>query len=373
MNLLSIAKAAERFSQSQPPINIEAWRCLRSRDKSSECDLCARLCPAGAIQLEGGVQLDADACIRCGLCLHLCPTEALSGEDGVHKLLFCASQLVDHEIVEIACAPHPDPASGDPKADGVISTSGCLAALGASAYLSLAAQGVQRTRVRLDACADCPLGALQPQIEAAAEQANHLLETLDRPERVEPAAPVARPKRRPVYSVKNPPVSRRGFFQALAHRDILPPLEAEHERERLIGALQRLAPEDALDRPVSGSGFASFTVSEACTACETCVRVCPTGALGIQKGEDAFQLGFSASACIDCGLCVKFCADGALERSGDPTVGDLIGDPVLLRSGALHRCIKCGGRYAGAFDEGYCPTCAFRRHNPFAVVKPPTH
>jgi ferredoxin len=284
--------------------------------------------------------------------------------------------MVDHETLEIACAQHPDPATGDPKTDGVITITGCLAALGVSAYVGLAALGVRQVRARLDACAQCPLAPLQPQIEATIREANDLLQATGAKQTAAAATLVARPKRRPVYSVKNPPVSRRGFFQALRQgaRDFLPSLEVTSERRRLVDAArslaaQRLALGD-LERPVPGSSFASFTVSDACTACTTCARICPTGALEFARSDTEFQVSFSPAACVNCGLCVKFCDPKALQPGGAPTIGALISpEPVVLHSGTLTRCRKCHVPFAGKPGDTLCPVCAFRQQHPFGATR----
>lgn len=370
MNLVKLALSAEQFTASQPPIAVEPLQCLRARDKSAGCDRCARVCPAAAITLDGGVRVEADACIRCGLCLHVCPTGALSGSDNTHRLLFCVSQLVDRETVEIACAFHPNPTAGDAKVDAVVTTTGCLAALDVSTYLSLAANGVKRTCVRLDACAQCPLAPLQLEIEAAIRQASDLLTNagVSRTVVVAPLAP--KPKRRTVYSAKNPPISRRGFFQALGQhgRDLLPSLEGESARVRLIEALRALKPKNPGATVPAGTA-AAFAVSDACNACTTCARICPTGALEFARNESSYALAFSASKCIDCGLCLKYCEPNALERRGAPTLGEFISaDSIVLHTGALNRCRKCRTLFAGQADSGLCPVCAYRRKRPFGAV-----
>ena len=368
MNLAKLALAAERFTQSQPPIKVAAMQCVRARDKSADCDRCVQVCPVGAIRLDGGVQVDTETCIRCGLCLHSCPTDALSGTDNVHRLVYCALQLVDHEAVEIACALYPDPALGDKKMDAVITMTGCLAALGASAYLSLVAQGVKQVRVRLDACAQCPLASVQPEIEATIQQTSELLEMLGKSQTVAVADPVSRPKRRSVYSIKNPPVSRRGFFQAIGQgaRDFLPPLAGESERHRLINALSQLTPQNP-DEPVPGDDFVALTVSDACNACTTCARICPTGALEFARNDGRFELTFAAAECVNCGLCLNYCEPQALQRRRAPTVGELIDpEPVVLRAGKLNRCRRCNTLYAGESDGGLCPVCTFRLKHPFS-------
>lgn len=374
MNLAKLGLAVERFAQGQSAIAVQEMQCIRARDKSAGCDRCVQACPVNAISLEGGVHLDAESCIRCGLCLHVCSTSVFSGKDDVSRLLYCVSQLVDHETIEIACALHPEPSMGDPKVDAVITTTGCLAALGASAYVSLASHGVRSVRARVDACGECALAQVQPGIVTEIRQANDLLELLDSRRSVVTADPAVRPKQRAVYSVKNPPVSRRGLFQALGQggRDLLPPLEGETERHRLIKSLRSLSPRN-LEQPVFGENFTRLAITDACNACTTCARVCPTGALEFTRSEDYFQLTFSAAACVNCGLCLQFCEPQALERTGAPSIGELI-DPnsVLLYSGTLTRCRKCNTPFAGKPDEKFCPICAFRRQNPLGSRwKPP--
>lgn len=369
MNLVNLVLAAEQFAQSQPPITVEAMLCVRARDKGADCRRCVESCPTGAIRLEDGVEVDADACIRCGLCLHRCPTGALMGKDDTHRLLYCVSQLVDHENIEIACALHPNPAPGDPKTDAVITMTGCLAALGVSAYLGLAAQKVTQVRARLEACQQCPLASLLPQIETTIQQADSLLKALDKKQTVSASVPVPRPKRRPVYSIKNPPVSRRGFFQAIGQggRDLLPSLEGENERYRLIAALRHLAP-GGHEQPAPGDSFTTLSVSDACDACTTCARMCPTGALEFARDENNFQIAFMPAACVNCGLCLKFCQPQAIKREGAPTISELVSDnPVILYGGSLMRCRKCNTPFAGKSGDELCPVCAFRSKNPFGA------
>ncbi|MBX3083628.1 MAG: 4Fe-4S binding protein [Anaerolineae bacterium] len=379
MDLVKLALAVGRSVQEHPPITADPSRCLRANDKSATCTLCADLCPVDAIQLTDGLAVNADACVRCGLCLHRCPTGALDGADGVYRLLYCASQLVDRENLEIACAHHPDPAVGEAKPDAVITTNTCLAALGASAYLALIAQDVRRLTVRLDACDQCPLACNKPEIETAIQQAQTILSTLDNRARIEPVTAVKRSSRRSVLSVMNPPVSRRSFFQSLTHQPAkgidplfsadTPQLEsiesAPRERRRLISVLRELATNPP-DTPLTIDGFAQFSVSEACTACDLCVRVCPSGALQLNQDDVSFALTFSPADCTDCGLCLKFCAADALHRTGTPSLAALIAsEPQTLRTGRLVRCKKCASLFAASSEAQLCPACAFRKNNPF--------
>jgi len=47
------------------------------RAECSECDLCADVCPVGAIAVEDSAGVDRDKCLGCGLCASVCPTDAI--------------------------------------------------------------------------------------------------------------------------------------------------------------------------------------------------------------------------------------------------------------------------------------------------------
>jgi len=60
-----------------------------------------------------------------------------------------------------------------------------------------------------------------------------------------------------------------------------------------------------------------------CTACMTCVRVCPDHVLdmGLTVGEDKTKhidyFRYESAACMMCGLCVEACPFGAIHQTHD--------------------------------------------------------
>jgi Ni,Fe-hydrogenase III small subunit/Pyruvate/2-oxoacid:ferredoxin oxidoreductase delta subunit len=71
---------------------------------------------------------------------------------------------------------------------------------------------------------------------------------------------------------------------------------------------------DPFGRPVS-FGFPVIDFSR-CTACEACVRACPTGAIQATTPVSGRQvLSLSYAACIQCGECVTACGDQAVRVS----------------------------------------------------------
>ena len=58
--------------------------------------------------------------------------------------------------------------------------------------------------------------------------------------------------------------------------------------------------------------------AEACIGCHICTRVCPAGAIEIEKaGEKRFKAFCYLDRCIYCGQCVDSCVKGALKSTKD--------------------------------------------------------
>lgn len=363
-------------------------KCLHSADRSSTCDNCVAHCPTGAIT-GPPIEHNTDRCVKCGLCLHTCPTGAFTGDDSRANLLAHVAALAQRgEIgaLEFACKYHPAAEVGPADASGVLRLPGCLGALSPSAFVGLAALGADTVSLRLDRCRNCPLGHALAGIEESVVAARRLFDALGVPASIQlvtgeedagewQTRPVADTGGRPVFS-------RRGLFagagnqspyatgQALAADDSAARLGMPRERLRLLLAVERL-PLEEQELPAD-LGFTRMEATADCTACGMCARVCPTGALRMLEGDDdAYYLVFRAGACVDCGLCLTYCEPGALHVGQTPTLADLLcAQPVVLATGSLRSCKKCGARFAGAENQTLCPVCEFRRRNPFGSRMP---
>ncbi len=57
--------------------------------------------------------------------------------------------------------------------------------------------------------------------------------------------------------------------------------------------------------------------AEKCCACKSCERVCPTGAIVINKSENNIEFNVDLKKCIFCGNCMYYCPKKAIGMSND--------------------------------------------------------
>lgn len=343
MNLFSVTSklAAPDF----PLIALDARRCVHAKDRWSQCKICVRACPVSALRLDDSITLDEEACVACGLCFHVCPVGALTGDDGATDLLNFVTRLPDASTIELACLRHPAPEKGTNTKAIVVRTGKCLAALSPSVLLRLLIKDELKVVARLDACAECALGRVQPEIASTFAAVGQLF-----PERATMvvAKPDATANTRVLSDVKSPPVSRRAFLREMTGqtiRTVALALASETEeaatgstvpaeRRRLVNVLKRFAPNEALQNAFTpGFGALRLSVDDQCNACAVCVRACPTGAIHFASTAGGlYRLTHLVASCTDCGACLDVCELDALHRDGVPTIAELLAnEPQVLK------------------------------------------
>jgi len=387
MNILSIAGKLTPTGRS--PITLDAYRCVHAHDKLSDCNLCVRTCPVDAIRLDANVLLDNKVCAACGLCLHICPVGAYTGNDGAADLFNLVARLPEPPVIELACLFHPSPEQGAIENASVIRTRTCLATLGPSRYLQLVTQ-VQKIIVRIDTCAECPIGRAQSEIVRSMNTARNILAACGELDRIDVIVekPGADTKMRSVYDTKNPPVSRRDLFRffaiegsRIANRVLASDNEPSvgqvppPERRRLINTLKQFAPAESArwqNSTVTALGMRWLEADEKCTACGVCTRSCPTGAMQFIEIEDnRYRLALAISECTDCGVCIDMCEPSALRHGDMPTLAELVSpEPRVLREGGLKKCNRCNTHFDERIEGSLCPICRYRLNHPFGSRLP---
>ncbi|MGZ6347071.1 MAG: 4Fe-4S dicluster domain-containing protein [Anaerolineales bacterium] len=384
MNLFDVA---DRFaSLDRSDVLLDSKRCLHSLFRFSDCKACMEVCPVGAI-LPGKVPgLDSTKCETCLACLPVCPVGAFAADDAVASLLNAVTHLDGGEL-ELLCEKNQQAELGVSGTSTGIRVRGCLAGLGTGAFLALAAIGLDRIIVRMDACSACKWGSLSGQVYAQINQANQLLEGWGKTGNITFVAGLDSPVDRPLWKSTNPPISRRDLFLFAARQGqiaIARSIENGQPQSshrpgrnhlRMAGAIKHLpVPVSPENINLSGMGFASVATSEACVACGTCARGCPTNALQFKTNENetSFTLSLSVRNCIGCGMCVHVCTSKTLTMDRSPSFTRIFGEEmVILREGELVKCEQCGVLIAARPDVHLCQFCDYRRSHPFGSMQVP--
>ncbi len=281
---------------------VIAARCVHAITPQARCQACVAACPQGAWVIDDErLGIDANRCDGCELCVPACPQAAIVARLGpvprrTHQGLL-AFAACERAGVREADAPFMP----------------CLHALGSRELLRLARAGVDRLVTARGACDQCPRG----QRERLGERllaVNQLLmgrqlACLVHEEIAPPAWEDAwRAARDPANDQR---LSRRGFFLQAMQAPV------QRLRERLMGDEDqglppgRLLPPAAPGEPLPLAPQLDVLL---CTGCDACVRLCPQGALGMERAEGLPQAYvIDAAACSGCGICIDVCATGAMS------------------------------------------------------------
>jgi formate hydrogenlyase subunit 6/NADH:ubiquinone oxidoreductase subunit I len=352
----------------------------------SDCKACLEVCPVDAI-LPGKVPgLDSTKCETCLACLPVCPVGAFAADDAVASLLNAVTHLDGGEL-ELLCEKNQQAELGVSETSTGIRVRGCLAGLGTGGFLALAAIGLERIIVRMDACSACNWGTLFGQVQAQVNQANNALEGWGKAGNINIVTVLDSPVDRPLWKSTNPPISRRDLFLFAARQGqiaIARSIENGQPQSshrpgrnhlRMVGAIKHLpVPMSPEKINLGDMGFASVSTTEACVACGTCTRGCPTNALQFKKNENetSFVLSLSVKNCIGCGMCVHVCTSKTLTMDRSPLFTRIFGEEmVILRQGELVKCEQCGVLIAARPDVHLCQFCDYRKSHPFGSMQVP--
>jgi len=121
-----------------------------------------------------------------------------------------------------------------------------------------------------------------------------------------------------MYNARGRESAQRMAARAEAATQRIASAVAAQRARRSIGRLA-LLPFSALIYAAIGRRFAAdcrgrderFTVTDACTSCGTCVRVCPVNNIGIVDGRPIWR-----HRCEQCFACVHFCPTEAIQIPG---------------------------------------------------------
>lgn len=337
-------------------------RCVRYRYRYSECNHCAEACPHDAVRLhDAGIEIDSALCQNCALCAVVCPTEALSEKSITTPALFDIS--AGKKQLAIACAP------SEARGDAIVP---CLGAVGAETLAAFSRQGVTVEFAGAEHCAECAHASKGVDLMRGHVAArNALVGTIGNEQWA--SLTWRDDKNRTAVGHQ---ASRRHLFRRLVGRGLdqvvqageeipPPPLKAIRAAapflpERKV-TLNQLVTDGAAEIHVPrrlGLPAEDWTLAPGCTACEACVRVCPTGALQLFENSCQWQLVFLNERCVACNVCAEVCQPHVLQPGDEEQIGLAPRAPRLLHNLPKQRCSRCDRVFAGGDGSQVCPICA---------------
>lgn len=348
-------------------LQLNAGRCVRSLSVDSGCNKCAIVCPTSAIVVREGVALPAinfSECVSCGACAAICPSEALLLEE------FSPTDFFFNFVQE---------------ADNLLSCRKnvpCIAALSVEHLISLS---ILKKELVLDTghCSECEIASTcLTQIEANFEEAHYILEAIESDAKLiledvkyenEEKKTADRREFLNRLNLKTVAKTRKAFEDevqkatdelvehtlqktdiALLKKKIIP-----DKRKIFFTAIKR-APKPHAYHVIDATEV-SFTSQklmneEACTACQMCYRVCPTGALSSDVKNS--KIDFDPFLCIKCHICHDVCAPDAITLSSSYKVKEFFEPEVVnLIRFKVKRCNECNVIFSTTGDEKLCYRC----------------
>ncbi|WP_162873001.1 4Fe-4S binding protein [Austwickia chelonae] len=143
-------------------------------------------------------------------------------------------------------------------------------------------------------------------------------------------------------------------------------------QERLTAAVRALCPGPPTAALAGMSGDALRLQAPGCHGDGLCVRACPQEALARRVDGDGarrFVLVLDPGLCDGCGECVQACPHRALRDLGQLSWAEVLAGPMVLRSGLIGDCERCGAPVRGS--QPLCHVCVERDRDPFGVCPPP--
>ena len=331
-------------------IAFDAGRCAHGRNRRTGCTRCLDLCPTGAIAPgPESVVLTAEICAGCGACAAVCPTGAASyalpppaitlarlrallrghaAAGGAAPVLLLHDARHGTPLIE-ALARHGDglPARVLPLAVHSVAQldlAALFAALawGAAAVRLLApgrrAEGLEGVERNLEIAAAALAG-----FGIAADPPRLALIETDDPFALTPALAPA-----------------LSLAPACAPADFLALGTAREVTGLALRALRPTSAPEVVPLPRLAPFGLAEVASAACTLCQACTAVCPTGALG--GSPDRPELRFQESACVQCGLCVATCPERAITLVPRLNFAAAAAQPQVVKAEEPACCTRCG-------------------------------
>lgn len=291
-------------------LRIDPSRCLLMRYSESNCRRCAEACPQAAIVLCGGLSITGERCTGCLVCTTECLAGALEQSKGFSH---CVEQL----------RRVPNPVLGCPRTRGHShATLACLGGLSDEHLIVLCHTIPNLVTLNLLECRECPNSTAIERLRQRVARLAAARLTQGAEERLALAESAGE------LCYCEEMVGRRSFFRAFSKgllqgaSDILANTSGQGahpssysgkrlpHRRQLLNDLRGSLPRE-LEEVVARLFDTQVQFDHACTFCQGCAAICPTGALTPEHADASPT--FDPALCTGCGGCREFCMEQALQ------------------------------------------------------------
>lgn len=354
-------------------LGFDVASCVYASSKLASCTKCIDVCPTQTLQFANNLPAFVPSdCIDCGGCVGACPTEAFSLADFSPTSFVFDFLKQEHEL--ISCTTNVP----------------CLAVLNVEYLISLGLQ--KKIHLDMGQCQTCDIAkTLLPSIEKRVEEANYILESFG----FEPLVSLETP----LTSAELPTQSSRRDFlrnfsleglgkQQKVFEDALSGLKSFCIDTPTIAKLKQKTPpnhrklllvslsqHDLSNHYETLDGdevdcYSQKYITESCTNCQMCYRLCPTSALSSDTKQG--MIAFDASLCVKCHLCHDVCEPNAiLIQKGVETEVLVSPQKRILAQFNPRRCDECGVFFSTPDDTSICPRCQIEEEEAFVLQNRP--
>lgn len=312
---MNTGKILDKVLAGQSPIGTDRSRCFRMRHDRNECTRCTKLCRSGAISIDDDIYIDEDACTRCMLCTSACPADSfeISGFD--FYSLIGRLRKIEASVFSpvLGCTSGGNTACHAKNA--------CFGFLSEEHLIALYIFMQNPLQIDMTGCSECGnsfiVGEVEKRISGIEEKT--AMKISDKVMLVKNSADL---------DFREVSYDRRGFFNALkkktltqaaglfdndSHDDVVQSYsfkKVPFKRDLLNRALKVLS--DGEHNALLRNYYYTVNLTGDCDNCFSCIGMCPTGALKIDRKDSDQKLMFNSSLCSGCGLCKGFCMNNAI-------------------------------------------------------------
>ncbi|MFY9141034.1 MAG: 4Fe-4S binding protein, partial [Thermacetogeniaceae bacterium] len=368
-----LLKYTDKISNTQvvPQNNIPLFNhlCLNVRSGRQLCEACVDACPVQGLSLDRDT-VNISECVNCGLCAVACPTGVFDHLwEAAEKVVNFASKHQPHRSLWVTC-------SKAPLYRGALRIN-CLGELVPELVLYLLSHDVGKVNVLYDAqaCENCDFRSGELLWKKSCEQLSAIYRN-DGCFKVSDHLP-----EREQSNNQQVDITRRDFFRSLtsgAQQLLVEAVLGERpekvyepfsqslslRRKLFIHIISQL---NTIQIKTLDPGYLRHPeIGAECTFCGSCVKLCPSGAMKIEKlDEDCLGLLNDATMCNMCGLCANTCPSKAIKVDW-AVPDDQPLQRVLLAQGKRCQCPSCGEFFWNSKNSGaiLCPGCESSRYKP---------